>query len=57
MPDPAALQEELAVLAAAARERRSVDGFMRAALEGFAWASMAGVCGQLCLDSPLERAA
>ncbi len=51
MQDPAALQKELEVLAAAARERRSVDAFMRAALECFAWAVLAGVCGKLFWDS------
>ena len=50
MGDPK-LQEELAVLSAAARERRSVDSFMRAALGGFAWAVLAGVCGKLMWDS------
>jgi hypothetical protein len=51
MPDPADSRKELEVLAAAARERRSVDAFMRAALEGFAWAVLAGVCGKLLWDS------
>jgi hypothetical protein len=46
-----ALQKELEQLAAAARERASVDAFMRAALEGFAWAVLAGVCGKLLWDS------
>ncbi|MCA1826523.1 MAG: hypothetical protein LC689_06235 [Myxococcales bacterium] len=45
------LQKELEQLAAAARERRSVDAFMRAALEGFVWAVLAGVCGKLVWDS------
>ena len=45
------LQKELEVLAAAARERRSVDPFMRAALEGFGWAVLAGICGKLLWDS------
>ena len=45
------LHKELETLAAAARERRSVDRFMRAALEGFAWAVLAGVCGKLFWDS------
>src|SRR5215469_475301 len=45
------LQHELSRLAEAARERRSVDAFMRAALEGFAWAVLAGVCGKLMWDS------
>jgi hypothetical protein len=49
--DRTALESELAVLAPAARERRSVDGFMRAALEGFCWALLAGVCGKLFWDS------
>ena len=53
MQDPGekTLQEELAVLSAAARERRSVDAFMRAAIVGFAWAVLAGVCGKLMWDS------
>ena len=51
MPDPTAMQQELEVLAAAARERRSVDAFMRAALEGFCWAVVGGVCGKLLWDS------
>ncbi len=53
MPDAGKTQpqEELSRLAAAARERRSVDAFMRAALEGFAWALLAGVCGKLLWDS------
>ena len=45
------LQQELAVLSAAARERRSVDSFMRAAIVGFLWAVLAGVCGLLLWDS------
>src|SRR5438067_460760 len=44
-------QKELEQLAAAARERRSVDAFMRAAPEGVAWAVLAGVCGKLLWDS------
>jgi hypothetical protein len=51
MQDPAALKQELELLAAAARQRRSVDAFMRAALEGFGWAVLAGVCGKLFWDS------
>lgn len=51
MPDPVALKQELELLAAAARTRRSVDAFMRAAVEGFAWALAAGVCGKLVWDS------
>lgn len=50
-PDQASLEQELAQLAPAARERRSVDGFMRAALTGFVWAILAGVCGKLLWDS------
>jgi hypothetical protein len=46
-----ALEKELALLAPAARERRSVDAFMRAALEGFLWVILAGVCGKLFWDS------
>src|SRR5260221_320934 len=34
-----------------ALERRSGDAFMRAALECFAWAVLAGVCGKLFWDS------
>jgi hypothetical protein len=51
MSDAGAMQKELEVLAAAARERRSVDAFMRAAIEGFCWAVLAGVCGKLLWDS------
>lgn len=51
MPDQAALQKELEVLSAAARERKSVDQFMRAAIGGFVWAVLAGVCGKLLWDS------
>jgi hypothetical protein len=49
--DRRALEQELALLAPAARERRSVDAFMRAALLGFLWAILAGVCGKLVWDS------
>lgn len=45
------LDVEHAQLAAAARERRSVDSFTRAALEGFSWALLGGVCGKLFWDS------
>ena len=45
------MQKELEVLAAAARVRRSVDLFMRAALGGFCWAVLGGVCGKLLWDS------
>jgi hypothetical protein len=51
MQDSAAMKKELELLAAAARERRSVDGFMRAAIGGFCWAVLAGVCGKLLWDS------
>jgi len=51
MQDPAALQKEFELLAAGTRARRSVDAFMRAAVEGFAWALLAGVCGKLIWDS------
>lgn len=49
--DLSALQAELQTLAPAARERRSVDGFVRAAFAGFCWATLAGVCGKLFWDS------
>jgi hypothetical protein len=49
--DRAALEQELLRLAAGARERRSVDGFARAAMEGFCWALVGGVCGKLLWDS------
>src|SRR5438552_8789941 len=49
--DRAALEQELQRLAAGARERKSVDGFARAALEGFLWALLGGVCGKLLWDS------
>jgi hypothetical protein len=51
MSDKSALEQELSQLAAAARERKSVDLYMRAALGGFAWALLAGVCGKLLWDS------
>lgn len=51
MPENGALEQELSRLAAASRVRRSVDLFLRAALEGFAWAVLAGVCGKLLWDS------
>ena len=46
-----ALEIEHAALAPAARQRRSVDSFARAALEGFGWALLAGVCGKILWDS------
>jgi hypothetical protein len=51
MHDRTAMEAELATLAAAARQRRSVDLFLRAALEGFCWILLAGVCGKLFWDS------
>jgi len=51
MRDRAALEEELSTLAVAARTRRSVDLFLRAALEGFSGAVLTGVCAKLFLDS------
>jgi len=45
------MEHELSTLAAAARERRSVDLFLRAAVEGFCWAVLSGVCGKLLWDS------
>jgi hypothetical protein len=47
----ASLEAEHAQLARAARERRSVDLFARAALEGFLWAILGGVLGKLFWDS------
>lgn len=52
MHDRAAMEEELSTLAAAARQRRSVDLFLRAAVEGFCWAVLTGICGKLLWDSP-----
>jgi hypothetical protein len=51
MPDRAALEDELSQLARAAQIRLSVDLFLRAALEGFAWAMLLGVCGKMLWDS------
>jgi hypothetical protein len=51
MPERAAMEQELFTLAAAARQRRSVDLFLRAAAEGFCWALLTGVCGKLLWDS------
>jgi hypothetical protein len=45
------LEAELGRLQAAARARRSVDGFARSAVEGFLWAVLTGVCGKLVWDS------
>jgi len=45
------LEAELRRLQDAARERRSVDGFARSAIEGFAWAVLTGVCSKLARDS------
>ena len=49
--EPANLERELAELSRRTRTRRSVDGFARAAYEGFAWAVLAGVCEKLVWDS------
>ena len=51
MHERVALEEELCALAAAARTRRSVDLFLRAAVEGLCWALLAAVCGKLLWDS------
>ena len=53
MHDRAAMEEELSTLAAAARQRRSVDLFLRAAVEGFCWAVLTGICAKLLWDSPV----
>jgi hypothetical protein len=45
------LENELQTLAREARERRSVDRFTRAALEGLGWATLSGVIGKLVWDS------
>jgi len=47
----AELEAELRRLQEASRARRSVDGFARAAVEGFLWAVLSGVCGKLAWDS------
>ena len=46
-----AFEAELSELSGEAQQRRSVDSFARAALEGFGWAVLAGVCGKLLWDS------
>jgi hypothetical protein len=51
MHERVAQEEELSALAAAARKRRSVDLFVRAAVGGLCWALLAGVCGKLLWDS------
>jgi len=51
MHERAAMEQELSILAVAARERRSADLFLRAAVEGLCWALLAGVCGKLLWDS------
>jgi hypothetical protein len=51
MEERAALEHELAQLAPAARERRSADLFLRAALETFCWVVITGVCLKLFRDS------
>lgn len=45
------MEQELSTLAAAARQRRSVDLFLRAAVEIFSWTILTGVCGKLLWDS------
>jgi len=45
------LEAELRKLQEASRERQSVDGFARAAVEGFLWIVLSGVCGKLVWDS------
>lgn len=51
MQEEAQLRGELDAVAREARERRSVDGFARAALEAFLWALLAGISGKLIWDS------
>jgi hypothetical protein len=45
------LHSELAELQDRTRARRSVDGFARAAVEGFVWMVLTGVCAKLLHDS------
>lgn len=51
MHDRTAMEHELSNLAAAVRKRGSVDLFLRAAVEGFCWAVLSGVCGKVLWDS------
>jgi hypothetical protein len=51
MRERALLEEELATLAPTARERRSVDLFLRAAIEAFSWVVITGICIKLFADS------
>ncbi|HZR10142.1 MAG TPA: hypothetical protein VFA79_16275 [Myxococcales bacterium] len=51
MEERAALEQELAQLAPAARERRSADLFLRAAIETFCCVVITGVCVKLFHDS------
>ncbi len=51
MSERSALEQELAVVASAARQRRSVDLFFRAAIEGLFCVVITGVCGKLAWDS------
>jgi hypothetical protein len=51
MHEWAALEEELAALAPAARARRSVDLFLRGAIECFCWVVITGICIKLFVDS------
>jgi hypothetical protein len=45
------LQSELAELQHRTRARRSVDDFARAAIEGFVWMVLTGICAKLLHDS------
>jgi len=51
MEDRTALEQELVALASEARERRSVDFFLRAAVEALCWVVVTGVCAKLLRDS------
>jgi hypothetical protein len=53
MHDRTAMEQELSALAAAARQRKSVDLFLHATIETFCWALLAGVCGKLLWDSAI----
>jgi hypothetical protein len=45
------LEQELSALAPAARQRRSVDLFLRAAIEAFSWVVLTGISIKLFHDS------
>ena len=51
MQEEAQLRDELASVAEQARERRSVDAFTRAGIEGFVAVVLVGICGKLLWDS------